>query len=140
MNQSKHLNIVIIFALLMQILFFQVAIPSLVLCFGEDGHIAFEWKNDTGQYKLEEPIQLTDFNKDVIEKPETECTDINLYFYVSFAKKSKNKNYSTIITERLIQNYNSVSESTNKYSFIKLHHTTEKNHNLDTIQNTVLII
>lgn len=143
MNQSKHLNITLIFALFMQTLFFQVALPSLVLCFGEDGHIAFEWNDTSTQCKFDAPVQQSNFNveiKDYLEKPETDCTDINLHFHNSLAEKSKNQKYPTNINKSFLPDYISDLKKFNKYTYPKLQSTIETNHILDDIQNTVLII
>lgn len=143
MNQNRYLNILIIFSLFMQTLFFQVALPSLVLCFGEDGHIGFEWNDTSTKCEFDAPVQQSNFNieiKDYLEKPETDCTDINLHFHVSFAEKSNNQKHPTITTKSFLPDYNSDLKKLNKYTYPKFQNTIETNHILDNIQSTVLII
>lgn len=96
----KILNFGLSFFLTLQAMVFQVALPDVVLCFGDDGHIAFELQGKTNQCDHDDVVSnfipyLSD--EETNEIAGIDCTDIKLHFHTSFANKISKKNF-TIFT------------------------------------------
>lgn len=92
---TKKLSIILIKLLFAQALLFQVDLPQLVLCFGDDGHIAIEKTN--GSMSEHEGLHFTKAAAvlQTINEAHADCTDIKLDWHFSNAKivKLKNKTF-----------------------------------------------
>jgi len=115
MSRNKIINITLSFVLLLQAAFFQVALPNLVLCFGSDGHISFEWqfeKRLCSQENLVDSIIFSNSENKYAGTPEADCTDVYLHFHPSFAYKNHKKNFLIFVDLTLFLNYTSDTENT----------------------------
>ncbi len=143
MIKKKLLNIILSFSLLLQALVFQVALPNLVLCFGDDGHIAFELLGESSQCDHNDsahniiPFQSENEITGILV---ADCIDIDLHFFPSFAEHTQKKNYFTD-TVKLIGQYLLWTNDCIPYSScLKLTHFSPLDPIIGTIQSTVLII
>jgi hypothetical protein len=118
----------------------QFSLPAVVLCFGDDGHIAFE------QSELENPcVDTTEHGDYLIGSHENlshqdeDCNDIpliNLYSIPFIEKESKSKtlklsiveNYSKFTNTSFISQFNIVQKSTTNHPI------------LECLQSTILLI
>lgn len=135
--------ITLIFVLFLQTIFFQVAIPNLILCFGKDGHIAFEWLPEDDDCTPGNPINHILFSgheQEYREIPEVDCTDINLHWHPASAEKRQNQRH--LLTQ--VKTYVSIKVLTreNKSHLISytLQHKSPSDPIIETVQGTVLLI
>ncbi len=94
MRDKKILHIFIGLALLLQALFFQVALPNLVLCFGEDGHLAFEFQVAQESCLHTSVLKnrlFSNAENGHVKNKDAQCTDLYLHFHTSFAHRDFNK-------------------------------------------------
>lgn len=137
------LIIIVSYAVLLQAALFQVALPNLVLCIGENGHLAFEWQSKDSQCVADDLLNYSifyDSGEDIYNSEEINCTDINLHFHPSFAGKTKIINYSKFTENKSIFYKIDITESTKYFSFLNTNHITYLNSVLESLQNTILII
>lgn len=143
MSRNKIFNITLSFILILQAAFFQIALPNLILCFGSDGHITFEWQSEEklcDHENLVDSAMFSNSEKEFTGTPEADCTDIDLHFHPSFANKTQKKNNSLFVTKTFGQHNLWTTEKNNKYVTINLHHIIPSNPKIEAVQNTVLII
>lgn len=82
----KSKTIALIILLFAQTLVYQVSLPDLVLCVGDDGHIALEKGNDNGQCILHPSQIRVSHNEFVVLKPHQDadhCVDFVLDWHLS---------------------------------------------------------
>ena len=140
---KKLLNILIGYSILLQAALFQVALPNLVLCFGEDGHIEFEWQSEDSQCAADDLLDSTifsDSNKDIYKSNEDNCTDINLHFHHSIADKTKIKYYSDYSVNKTVFYNSDFIEDSKSFSLNNNKNASIINPTIGVIKNTVLII
>lgn len=143
MSRSKISSIILSFILLLQAAFFQIALPNLVLCFGEDGHISFEWQTDKVECSNENLINKYLFNniEDEYERTcEEKCTDIDLHFHLSIAEKTQKK-YHSLFSVKYFEQYNLwTTEKLNNYTTKNIYNIIPSNLKIEEVETTVLII
>ena len=136
---NKKFTKILVHLLFLQTLFFQVDLPELVLCFGEDGHVAIEKAIDNacehdGDTALQNIVKIK-----TIKPLHDDCTDIKLDWHFANAdivKKTTKllKNHSpgfvTVFFSQSLQHTNQSSYHISKTS----------KHTLSAIQTTVLLI
>jgi hypothetical protein len=84
MPLKNKIKIFLSFSLLLQAMVFPIALPNLVLCFGGDGHIAFEVQDETNHCAHNDSDNsniLLRTEYEITGLASTDCTDINLHFY-----------------------------------------------------------
>ncbi len=143
MQKRKILHLFLGFSIMLQAAFFQVAMPNLVLCIGEDGHVAFEWhsQNTSDHHKDSALPNLFIHSKTADSASDkANCKDINLHFHPSQAEKTQNKNIVKISAKLFFAFYFKNQERTNPPVSIKLFQPTLVNLNIGTEQSPVLII
>jgi len=142
-NSNKILHLIFSLTILLQAALFQVATPNLVLCIGDDGHIAFEWPNDkehcSHDIELDRLIFSNSENK-FAGINETGCTDIDLHFHPSSANKAQKKNHSIFSAKTFGQHNLWSMEKANKSTTINLQYNTLFNPIIETVKHTILII
>ncbi len=101
MQTKKLLHLIFGFTILLQAAFFQIAMPNLVLCIGEDGHVAFEWRlQDSSSHHKDNvlPDLFTHSKKAGSAAANTNCSDINLHLHPSHAEHvQKKSNTSPVV-------------------------------------------
>ena len=143
MTMNKSLNIIISFSMLVQAAVFQVALPNLVLCFGDDGHVAFELQNGSSQ--CDHNISVSNIfsfhpENELTEIAGMDCTDIDLHFHLSYTDKIQKKNHPTSST-LILEHFNfRVMEKVPFYSSVNHTHFSPQYTMNSAIKNTVLII
>lgn len=139
----KTLNIILSLSLTLQALVFHIALPNLVLCFGDDGHIAFELKGEMNQCAHDNTVSnIIPFlsENEIAKTPGVDCTDIDLHSHPSFADKIPKKNHTFYTTSTFEQsNFWKMRENPFTTS-VGLTHTIPHNPIIGTLQSTVLII
>ena len=143
MLKRKLLPVLLGFSILLQAAFFQVAIPNLILCIGDNGHIAFEWRSLSAYGQHDDaplPALFLLTEKKDSSSSELNCTDINLHFHPSRAEKTQKKSI-TKFSSKVINTFNlwnpDVTELTVSIKSFKL---PLPRLNIGTEQSTVLII
>ncbi len=87
MKDKKILPVVLTLAVFLQVSLSQVALPNLVLCFGENGHFAFEFQEKQEACEHSSLVNLPLLGMDTVHKRthDMECSDINLHIHPSYA-------------------------------------------------------
>ena len=136
---KKQISKILTHLLFLQALFFQVDLPELVLCFGEDGHIAIEkaiekdCRHDNDKFNIAYKILLA------FDQKHDACNDLNLDLHFSNANVKKNKN-------NVPQNNSNIyilafSKHNNNYLNTKKKiQTTTNKQTINIIHNTILLI
>ncbi len=143
MQNKKLLHIVLGFTILLQAAFFQIAMPNLVLCIGEDGHIAFEWHSQKGADHHKNralPNLFAHSEKLKASTNSVNCTDINLHFHPSRAEKTQKQNISKMVSTVFHQFETQNQERINHPVSFKLIYSSQFNPNIGIAQSTILII
>ena len=93
MRDKKTLHIILGLAVFLHALFFQMALPNLVLCFGEDGHLALEWHGgqEVCEHNAFVSTQIFNFDNFHVKTHDVECSDLNLHFHPAYAFKTLKK-------------------------------------------------
>lgn len=105
--------------LLLQTAFFQVDLPEIVLCFGNDGHIAIE-KTDADICGLESDYCSNINAVETIKSVHGDCTDLILDWHFSNADNVKKANYlrNTLLSGFLTQSVNKTKVMSFSNTFI----------------------
>ena len=87
MRDWKIPHIVLSLAVVLQVSLSQVALPNLVLCFGENGHFAFEFREGQEACEHNSLVNLPLLGMNTIHKRTHDmgCYDINLHIHPSYA-------------------------------------------------------
>jgi hypothetical protein len=136
---KKQISKILTYLLFLQSLFFQVDLPELVLCFGDDGHVAIEvtseadcvYDNDTPNTKA------SAFQ--VLNEKHDDCNDLKLDLHFSNADVNKNKTnlLKHIAYLHLPSFFSQNKQSQNANQKIQ---TTTNKQTINTIHNTILLI
>jgi len=134
----KSVKIILALFVLIQSFLFNVSLPELVLCFGEDGHVAIEKASNNSCDHDDEHLTKLE-NEEKINERHEDCTDLNLDWHFSNAD-IKLKNY--------IPHNNSSKYSVNpllKFSDNTFRHLNKSQfnpnlNNLNSIRTTVFLI
>lgn len=143
MRRKKFQIITLSFVLLLQAIFFQIAMPNLILCFGDDGHIAFEWQTDDDDCTPGNPVIRMMFSKsgqEYRETPELDCTDINLHFHLSSAEKNQSKKHSLTQAKTYVSPKVWISQHHNPFISNKHQYQSSSDQIMEIVQSTVLLI
>jgi hypothetical protein len=141
MIKQKLLPVILGFSVLLQAAFFQVALPNMVLCIGDNGHVAFEWRPLSGHGQHNDaplPGLFSLIPKEHSVFSEFNCTDINLHFHPSHAERVQKttKDAFKIFSTIEVRNQKIMA---NMFSFETLQLSPPRLH-IGTGQSTVLII
>ena len=136
---NKRIAKTLVYLLFLQTLLFQVDIPEVILCFGDDGHISLE---NTNFNNCEHDTNLTLFpilkennNKEI----HNTCVDINLDLHFSNPNIQKNRSFITV--DQSIFYLTLYTNPACQYSrFISKYNLTLHNQSTEKISNTVLLI
>ncbi|KAA3616767.1 MAG: hypothetical protein D8M58_17320 [Calditrichaeota bacterium] len=135
----NNLKVVLAFFVLIQSLLFQVSLPELVLCFGDDGHIALESSERDADHKHDKN-HFSDLVKLFNQNDSDDCTDINLDWHFSNAdvikKSNKNLNHNSFV---FVPNALLHTSKPSIKSNINIISNTNK-HTITSIQTTILLI
>ncbi len=141
--KKKILHSLLGFTILLQAAFFQVAMPNLVLCIGDDGHVAFEWRSQNTSGRHKDSVIPNLFSHGKIAQPvagKIDCTDINLHFHPSQAEKTHNKNVTKTILNVFYALEARNQEKINSSVSVKIIQPPPVNLNIGIDQSPVLII
>lgn len=137
---KKQISKILIALVFAQTLLFQVDLPELVLCFGEDGHVAIEKASDNacehdGDTALQNIVKIK-----TIKPLHDDCTDITLDWHFSNADivKKTNNNIKNISSGFLSQALQHTSEYPVKNTSQQSANTNK--HTITALQSTVLLI
>ena len=116
--------------------------PNLVLCLGEDGHIAFEWQHERqcDHDNVQETILFGNLEEENSEAGEINCTDIDLHFHPSSANITAKTSNFTIVNNVFDFDFLPVTDRTNRLSSINKALDTPLDLLIEEIKNTILII
>ena len=93
-------NILLSYFLLIQGLVFQVSQPNIILCFGKDGHIAFELQNEEDHCIRANNVSEIVFGQAGMLNHgvhDNGCTDVDLHFHPASANKTHRESQSSDI-------------------------------------------
>ncbi len=127
------------FFILIQALFFQVDLPQLVLCFGDDGHIALENNDGVACGHPENMLAKAVKKLQSISEQHDACKDVILDWHFSNADLTKIKNNIPKVSSYFVQFFPSINK-VNALSFIQKIFLIEKNTTIESIHTTVLLI
>jgi hypothetical protein len=127
------------FFVLVQALFFQVDLPQLVLCFGDDGHIALENSDGVICDHQENVLAKAVKKLQSISGRHDDCKDVVLDWHFSNADLTKIKNNIPKVSSYFTQFFPSVNK-VNALSFIQKIFIIENNTTIESIHTTVLLI
>ena len=136
---KKQTSKILTHLLFIQALFFQVDLPELVLCFGDDGHIAIEATSAAECSYDNDGHNTTAGVFQVLNEKHDDCNDLKLDLHFSNADFNKNKtnllkNKSTPYVPSFL-NQNKYAQNAKQ----KIQTTTNKQ-TISTINNTILLI
>ncbi|HGY56278.1 MAG TPA: hypothetical protein ENK44_11275 [Caldithrix abyssi] len=143
MRANKILYGFLILALLLQTAYFQVALPNIVLCFGDDDHIAFEWRDSQGICEHSSLVNNRVLSATTSGHSEThnmECTDLSLHFHPAYASEVTKKQVQKVHNLSYIRLYNAIQMANTK-QFFESHITksfSQSSHRL--LQSTIILI
>jgi hypothetical protein len=136
---ASSIKVLMTFFILTQALFFQVDLPQLVLCFGDDGHIALENSDGVACGHPENLLAKAVKKLQSISGRHDDCKDVILDWHFSNADLTKIKNSIPKVSSHFAQFFPSENK-TNTISFIKKIFLIENNTTIDSIHTTVLLI
>lgn len=140
---NKIMNVILSLTLIIQAAVFQVALPNLILCIGDDGHIALEWQEEQEHCRHNNLVNKTVFNDTEnihSGSQEVDCTDIGLHFHSSYAYKTQKGNKSINIAKIYGQQQLLVVNKFNKSRFTFITPTNLCNPTIELVKTTVLTI
>lgn len=138
-NMNKKKSATFVLLLFFQSLVFQIDIPHVILCFGDDGHISLEKSNNIICEHNSNPDLSRIIYENKIKATHGDCTDINLDLHFSYPNIQKNK--SSIITAQLISYLPFFTKPTIRYSdFTAKNNLALSSQSTEKISNTVLQI
>ncbi|HES59123.1 MAG: hypothetical protein JW956_03615 [Calditrichaceae bacterium] len=140
---KTSLKILLSLSLLLQTMVFQVSLPNLVLCFGEDGHIAFEWQDNTNHCAHNSSFSynfLFETKSEITAKVGAGCTDINLHFLPSYADSIKKQNQTLTSAAFMALGDINYLKDAMPFNSNQYRKNPQFNPILDAVKNTILII
>ena len=134
---KKYISKILTSLLFLQALFFQVDLPELVLCFGDDGHVAIEKKVET-ECDIDDFHDVSNQIFQILDPREDDCNDLTLDLHFSNADIQKNKNNIPLSNSKLyIPTFLNINHSLNTNHIIL----SSNNKQLtNTLLTTVLLI
>jgi len=131
---KKQIFIILTHFLFLQALLFQVDLPDLVICFGEDGHIALELSKET-EHSHDENLSDSAKYFQFMDQKSEDCNDLRLDLHFSNANVNKSKNTVPLhkstpvfysypnLSNKSINSNNEVQPATNKQTISTIHNT-----------------
>lgn len=136
---KKQISIILITLVFAQTLLFQVDLPELVLCFGDDGHVAIEQASDSAHEHNEiQDISYMDVFQ-AFNSRHDDCTDIELDWHFSNADVTKVKNKIPLYNSTFLQ-FPFLQISENSFLNNNLVHTNYSKSTINSIRTTILLI
>jgi hypothetical protein len=139
----KVINYILSITLVIQAALFQIALPNLILCIGNTGHVALEWQEKQEHCRHDNLVSKIIF--DSIENihsgsQEVDCKDINLHFHSSFASKVQKENIIVNIEKTYVQKDLLATNNFRDSRIVSLEYPNYTNPTIDLVKTFVLTI
>jgi hypothetical protein len=135
---KKNISNILTCLLFLQTLLFQVDLPDLVLCFGDDGHIAIEKSKKTDCVREDGTYNLANNIYRAYDQNHSDCNDVTLDLHFSDADIQKTRS-SHFLTHMQQPTPLLLDQKSTTYT-INLSQKSFQKQTQNIISNTILII